>query len=71
MKLHEAMIKVLKANGNKPMTIEEIAFAINQQNLYIKRDGSRISAYNVGLRAISDISKGTKPVFDVLIKIRD
>ena len=37
MKLYEAMIKVLKANGNKPMTIEEIAFAINQQNLYVKK----------------------------------
>ena len=35
-----------------------------------KKDGSKVDVYGVGLRAVSDISKGGAPLFDVLIKLR-
>jgi len=70
MYLYEAMTEVLQAGGNIPMTIEEITESINNQGLYFKKDGSPIGPWNVGARAVSDISKSSVPMFDVLVKLR-
>ena len=70
MYLYEAVSKVLEEGGSEPMTIEQIAETINQKGLYRKKDGSQADPYGVGLRAVSDISKSTRPVFDVLIRLR-
>jgi len=70
MYLYEAIRQVLEENGNVPMRIEDIANAINQKGLYRKKNGCQADPYGVGLRAVSDISKSTKPIFDVLIKLR-
>ena len=68
--LHEAITKVLQDSGNVPMTIEAIADAIRQRGLYVKKIGSQVSPWNVGLRAVSDVSKSTAPLFEVLIRLR-
>lgn len=68
--LYQAIRKVLEGNRNVPMTIEEVADAINRDGLYVKKDGSEVDAYGVGLRAVSDISKSGAPLFDVLIRLR-
>jgi len=52
------------------MTIEAIADAIRQRGLYVKKIGSQVSPWNVGLRAVSDVSKSTAPLFEVLIRLR-
>ncbi len=70
MYLYEAISKVLKDNRNVPMPVEEIVDAINQESLCVKKDGSKVDVYGVGLRAVSDISKSGAPLFDVLIKLR-
>jgi hypothetical protein len=70
MYLYEAISKVLKDNRNVPLTIEEIADAINRQGLYVKKDGSKADIYGVGLRAVSDVAKSRTPLFDVLIRLR-
>lgn len=70
MYLHEAIAQVLRRGGNVPMTIEAITEAINQQRLYTKKDGSQVGSWNVGLRAVSDISKSTIPHFEVLLGLR-
>ena len=46
MTLHEAIIQTLKATG-KPMTKQEIAALLNQTKLYTKRDGSKITSYQI------------------------
>ncbi|MBA7499082.1 hypothetical protein ES704_01822 [subsurface metagenome] len=70
MYLHEAIAQALRRGGNVPMTIEAITEAINQQRLYTKKDGSPIGVWNVGVRAVSDVSKSGAPMFDVLLKLR-
>ncbi|MHA1835160.1 MAG: hypothetical protein ACTSV7_14385 [Candidatus Baldrarchaeia archaeon] len=71
MYLYQAIEKVIRNGGNKPMAIEDIAEAINEQGLYVKKDGSTVSAWNVGARVVSDISKSSIPMFDVLVRMRD
>jgi len=68
--LHEAISRVLQESGNKPTSIEQIAKTINEQRLYHKKDGSTVTPWNVGLRAVSDISKSTDPLFEVLVRLR-
>ncbi|MBA7479529.1 hypothetical protein ES707_14963 [subsurface metagenome] len=68
MYLYEAIQTVLNQRRNVPMTIEEIATAINKQQLYCKKDGSDVTPWQVALRAASDITKSTQPMFEVLIK---
>ncbi len=67
--LYQAMIKVLDENNNKPMTIEQIAEAINKKGLYRKKNGYPIDTYGVGLRAVSDVSEGPT-YFEVLVRLR-
>src|SRR4051794_40485599 len=38
--LHQAMLDVLVAAGDRGMTARELAAAVNQSGLYTKRDGS-------------------------------
>ncbi len=46
MTLHEAIEKLLRQKG-KPMTTSEIAFEINRNGWYQKKDGSAIDAFQV------------------------
>ena len=71
MYLYEAMIEVLIAGGNVPMTVEDITESIINQALYLKKNGLPPDAWDVGARAVSDIQKSGVPMFDVLVKLRD
>lgn len=46
MTLHEAIIVILREHGS-PMTTREIAQELNKRELYSKKDGSKISDYQV------------------------
>lgn len=50
MKLHEAMVEVLKQNG-RPMKAAEIAAEINRQKLYEKGDGEPLPGGQISARA--------------------
>lgn len=69
MYLYEAIIKVVEESGNKPVDIREIAEAINLRGLFHKKDGSAVTHWNVGARAIADVSQGPTR-FDVLVRVR-
>ena len=69
MYLHEAIIKVVEEAENRPDDIREIAKAINERGLYHKKDGSVVTPWNVGARAIADVSQGPTH-FDVLVRVR-
>jgi hypothetical protein len=58
MKLHEAIVEVLRQRGG-PMTFQEIADAINQLGLYQKQDGSPVEAGQIRLRTGEKTSGGT------------
>jgi hypothetical protein len=49
--LHEAIRLVLEANGNRWMTVRELADEVNGQDLYRKRDGSKVEANQIHARA--------------------
>lgn len=68
MYLHEAITKVLEESDNKPTPIQQIAETINQRRLYRKKNGSPIDPFGVGLRAVSDVSKGPTH-FEVLVRL--
>ena len=70
MYLHRATEQVLRQNNNVPMSIEDIAAQINRQGLYTKRDGSSADALGVSFRAVTDATKGSRPIFEVLIRLR-
>jgi len=67
--LYEAIMKVVEEGGNRPVDIREIAKAINERDLYRKKDGSVVTPWNVGARAIADVSQGPTH-FDVLVRVR-
>ena len=46
MKLHDAIVEILKQAGN-PMSTQQIADRLNETGLYMKRDGSAISAFQI------------------------
>lgn len=50
MTLHEAMEQVLKEEG-RPMTRQELADAINEQDLYQRGDGYPVPPNQIGARA--------------------
>jgi len=70
MYLHEAIRQVIQEGSNVPMTIEDIARAINRRHLYVKRDGSAVDARQVAWRAAGDVIRGKPSQFDVLIRLR-
>ena len=49
--LHEAMAQVLREHGSGPLSAREIADAINQRQLYTKRDGSIVEVSQIHARA--------------------
>jgi hypothetical protein len=64
--LYQAIQTVLRQHNNMPMSIEDIADAINQQGLYFQET----NAYRVGYRTVSDVAKGPTH-FEVLIRLRE
>ncbi len=70
MFLHQAIQMVLQQYGKKPLTIQEIAAAINQQQLFREKNGSEVTPRQVALGATSDIAESEFPRFDVLVKLR-
>jgi len=49
MKLHEAIEKLLRHVG-RPMTTQQIAYELNRNGWYQKKDGSEITAYQISGR---------------------
>jgi HB1/ASXL restriction endonuclease-like protein with HTH domain len=50
MTLHEALVLILQENGNQPMTVRQLADAVNGRGLYRKRDGSPVEVNLVHAR---------------------
>ena len=50
MTLHEALVLILEENGNQPMTVRQLADAVNERGLYRKRDGSSVEVNQVHAR---------------------
>ena len=48
--LHEAIEMVLEEEGNRWMTVRELAEAINSRDLYRKKDGSKVEANQIHAR---------------------
>lgn len=48
--LHEALIRILRENGNGWMTVHELAQAVTDRGLYRKRDGSAVEVNQVHAR---------------------
>ena len=70
MYLYEVMSQVLKAHGNTPMRIEDIAAIINKRRPNLTKAHFPVSAHQIGMRAVTDVQKGDPPLFEVLIKLR-
>lgn len=70
MYLYEVMSQVLKAHGNTPMRIEDIAAIINKRRPRLTRARFPVSDYQIGMRAVTDVQKGAPPLFEVLIRLR-
>jgi HB1, ASXL, restriction endonuclease HTH domain len=50
MTLHEALALILRENDNQPMTVRQLADAVNERGLYRKRDGSPVEVNQVHAR---------------------
>jgi hypothetical protein len=48
--LHDAIARVLQENGNRWMTVHELAVEVNRTGLYQKRDGSPLEANQIHAR---------------------
>jgi hypothetical protein len=48
--LHEALELILSDNGNKWMSVSELARAVNERGLYAKRDGSPVEVNQIHAR---------------------
>jgi hypothetical protein len=48
--LHEAIAIILRENGNRWMTVRELADQVNQRQLYRKRDGSPVEPNQIHAR---------------------
>ena len=70
MYLHEVISDVLRAHGNTPMKIEDIAAIINKRRPNLTRARFPVSDYQIGMRAVTAVQKGNPPLFEVLIKLR-
>lgn len=70
MFLHQAIQMVLQQHGSKPLSIQGIATAINQQQLFHNEDDSQVTPKQVALSAASHIEESESSVLDVLIKLR-
>jgi len=50
MTLHEALVQILRDNGNKPMTARSLADEVNRRGLYRTRDGSQVQVNQIHAR---------------------
>jgi hypothetical protein len=50
MTLHEALIQILRENGNQPMTARALADAVNDRGLYRKRDRTPVEVNQIHAR---------------------
>jgi HB1, ASXL, restriction endonuclease HTH domain len=50
MTLHVALERILRENGNRWMTVRELADAVNETGFYKKRDGSPVEANQIHAR---------------------
>jgi hypothetical protein len=48
--LHDELIAILRSEGNRWMTLQELATAVNARGRYAKRDGSALGAGQINLR---------------------
>jgi len=48
--LHEALVQILRENGNEWMTVHELAQAVTERELYRKKDGSPVEVNQVHAR---------------------
>lgn len=48
--LHEELLAILASNGNRWMSLDELAHAVNARGVYRKRDGSPVLDGQVHLR---------------------
>lgn len=49
MTLHEALVLILRENGNQPL-VRQLADAVNERGLYRRRDGSPVEIHQVHAR---------------------
>lgn len=50
MTLHQALVQILRENGNNWMTVQALTQAVNERRLYAKRDGSPVEVNQVHAR---------------------
>ena len=48
--LHDELLAILRSEGNRWMTVQELATAVNARGRYAKRDGSAMGAGQINLR---------------------
>ncbi len=48
--LHAALERLLRDGGNRWMTVQELAQAVNESGLYVKRDGSPVEVSQIHAR---------------------
>ena len=48
--LHDELVAILRSDGNRWMTLQELATAVNARGRYAKRDGSAMGAGQINLR---------------------
>lgn len=53
MTLHEAINIVLEKNEGMPMSLQDVADRINQKELYLRKDGQLVPAYQIKLRILN------------------
>lgn len=70
MFLHQAIQMVLQQSSNKPLTVKEIASAINQQQFFRNEDGSEVTPEQVAVGAIQANTETELYNLDVLINLR-
>ena len=70
MFLHQAIQMVLQQGSNKPLTVKEIASAINQQQFFHNEDGSEVTPEQVAVGAIRANTETELYNLDVLINLR-
>jgi hypothetical protein len=49
--LHDELIAILQSEGNRWMTLQELAIAVNARGRYAKRDGSAMGPGQINLRS--------------------
>lgn len=69
--LHEAIRVVLESNGNRWMTVRELADEVNGRDLYRKRDGSKVEPNQIHARTKNYTSIFEKDGPRVRLRVQD